>query len=225
MEQYRQALADLIFPQHCVSCSKRAGDLLCRDCFEALPYIGRPFCRRCGMPTAFEAFVCDECKGVDFGFAGARAPLRYESVGKDIVHALKYQGYTRVVGRLMAPLMAGMVEGSFDTVVCVPLHLSRRRKRGFNQAEVMGRAVAERIKVPFSDKLEATRKTRDQVELTADERRKNVEGAFITRGPLRGRVLLVDDVFTTGATLSAGSEALIRAGADEVHALSLCRTC
>ena len=199
--------------------------MLCRDCFEALPYVGTPFCRRCGMPTAFEVFVCDECKGVDFGFSGARAPLRYEGVGKELVHALKYQGYMRVVERLMTPLMVEAIEGSFDTVTCVPLHSSRRRKRGFNQAELMARAVAERIKIPFSDRLEATRKTRDQVELSASERRRNVEGAFRVRGPARGKVLLVDDVFTTGATLSAGAEALARAGAAEVHALTLCRTC
>ena len=162
---------------------------------------------------------------MDFGFASARAPLKYEGVGKEIVHALKYQGYTRVVERLIAPLMAGRIEGPFDAVACVPLHLSRRRKRGFNQAELMARAIAERIKVPFSDRLEAVKKTRDQVELTASERRRNVEGAFKARGPVRGKVLLVDDVFTTGATLSAGAETLIRAGADEVHAGSFCRTC
>ncbi|CAN5571305.1 hypothetical protein BH24ACT21_BH24ACT21_06560 [soil metagenome] len=177
------------------------------------------------MPTAFDVFVCEECKDVDFGFSSARAPLRYESVGKEIVHALKYQGYTRVVGRLMAPLMEEVVEGSFDTVTCVPLHSSRRRQRGFNQAELMARAVAERIKVTFSVKLEAIKKTRDQVELSASERRRNVEGAFRVRGPVQGKVLLVDDVFTTGATLSAGSETLTRAGAAEVHALTLCRTC
>ncbi len=177
------------------------------------------------MPTAFDVYVCEECKGVDFRFMSARAPLKYEGVGKEIVHSLKYQGYTRVVGRLMAPLMVEMVEGSYDVVVCIPLHRSRRRQRGFNQAELMAQAIAQRIKVPFSDRLEAVKKTRDQVELSASERRKNVEGAFTVTGSLRGNVLLVDDVFTTGATLSAGAGALMRAGAAEVHALSLCRTC
>lgn len=162
---------------------------------------------------------------MDFGFTSARAPLKYEGVGKEIVHSLKYQGYTRVVGRLMAPLMVEMVEGSFDAVACVPLHRSRRRKRGFNQAELMARAVAARIKAPFSDRLESVKKTRDQVKLSASGRRKNVEGAFTVTESPRGRILLVDDVFTTGATLSAGADALVRAGAAEVHALSLCRTC
>lgn len=162
---------------------------------------------------------------MDFAFASARAPLRYEGVGKEIVHALKYQGYTQVVGRLMAPLMSEVIEGPFDTVTCVPLHRSRRRSRGFNQAELMARVVAERIKVPFLDKLEALRRTRDQTELSAAERRRNVEGSIKARGPLQGRVLLIDDVFTTGATFDAGARALVRAGADEVHAVSLCRTC
>lgn len=225
MEPYLGALADLVFPQRCMGCSRRSSDVLCRECFEALPRIEPSFCKRCGTPTAFEAFVCDECQGVDFAFASARSPLRYEGVGKEIVHALKYQGYVRVVERLMAPLMSEAVQGRYDLVVPVPLHRSRRRRRGFNQAELMARAVAGRMKVAFSDKLEAVRRTRDQVKLSATERRRNVEGAFRARGPVTGKVLLVDDVFTTGATLSAGAGVLLRAGAGEVHALTLCRTC
>jgi hypothetical protein len=99
-EQYVSALADLFLPQRCVGCDTLASDLPCRDCFEALPRVGRPVCARCGMPTAFETFVCDACKGLDFGFESARAPLRYEGVGEEIVHALKYRGYAKVVERV-----------------------------------------------------------------------------------------------------------------------------
>ncbi len=74
LQHYVSALADLFYPQRCVGCDRRASDLLCRQCFEALPRIGRPTCARCGMPTVFETFVCDECKGVDFGFESARRP-------------------------------------------------------------------------------------------------------------------------------------------------------
>ncbi len=169
--------------------------------------------------------MCGECKGVDFGFASANAPLKYEGVGKEIVHALKYRGYTRVVDRLMVPLMEEGLGGLFDVVVPVPLHRARRRRRGFNQAELVARALSKKLEVPFSDKLEAVRRTRDQVKLSASERRENVRGAFRPRGTIRGRVLLVDDVFTTGATLSAGAGVLNSAGAGEVHALSFCRTC
>src|SRR5215207_8367812 len=180
---YVLALADLFFPQRCIGCERRASDLLCQDCFAALPLVGSPVCARCGTPTAFETFVCDECKGVDFGFESARAPLRYEGVGKEIVHSLKYRGYTAVVERLAAPLMLGALDGGrrYDAVVPVPLHHSRLRRRGFNQAELLARGVAKRINAPVSDTLQVVRRTRDQVDLSASERRENVAGAFSSR--------------------------------------------
>lgn len=189
--------------------------------------IGAPSCERCGMPTAFQTPACEACKNVDFGFDSARAPLRYEGVGKEIVHALKYRGYFRVVDKLMTPLMGDVVGtgGPFDTVVPVPLHRSRRRRRGFNQSELMARSLAGQLGTAVSDPLEAVRRTRDQIQLSANARRENVRGAFRTRGPVRGRVLLVDDVFTTGATSSACAGVLRKAGASEVHAVTLCRTC
>jgi competence protein ComFC len=224
-DTYRAALADLFYPQRCVGCERRSGDLLCRACFEALPYVGRPVCGRCGLPTAFATFVCEACKNVDFGFETAKAPLEYEGVGKKIVHAIKYRGYRQVVEKLATPLMLqALGDGPFDAVVPVPLHRSRRRRRGFNQAELLARGVAERITATVSDTLEVVRSTGDQVELSAAQRRANVVGAYKAKKPLRGKLLLVDDVFTTGATMSACAGALVNAGADEVHALSLCRT-
>ena len=224
-EPYLSALADLFYPQRCVGCERRASDVLCRPCFEALPSVGSPVCGRCGLPTAFATFVCEQCKNVDFDFESARAPLKYEGVGKKIVHALKYRGYKRVVERLAVPLMLQVLDGRFDAVVPVPLHRSRLRKRGFNQAELLARGVAEKMKSTVSDTLEAVRSTRDQTELSAAQRRVNVAGAYSATQPLRGKILLVDDVFTTGATMSACAGILIGVGASEVHAVSLCRTC
>jgi competence protein ComFC len=222
---YFAALADLFYPQRCVGCERRASDVLCSTCFEALPRVGSPVCGRCGLPTAFATLVCEECKNVDFGFESAKSPLKYEGVGKKIVHALKYRGYKRVVERLAVPLMLQILDdGRFDAVVPVPLHRSRLRKRGFNQAELLARGIAEKMKATVSDTLQVVRTTRDQVELSAAQRRANVAGAFVATQPLRGRLLLIDDVFTTGATMSACAASLIKAGAEEVHALSLCRT-
>src|ERR671920_836653 len=179
-------------------------DILCLTCFDALPMVGSPVCGRCGLPTAFATFVCEECKNVDFGFESARAPLKYEGVGKKIVHALKYRGYKQVVERLAVPLMLETLgAGRFDAVVPVPLHRSRLRKRGFNQAELLTTGIAERMKATLSDTLQVVRSTRDQVELSAAQRRANVAGAYSATECLRGRrILLVDDVFTTGATMS-----------------------
>jgi competence protein ComFC len=222
---YFAALADLFYPQRCVGCDRRASDVLCPTCFGALPRVGSPVCGRCGLPTAFATLVCEECKNVDFGFESAKSPLKYEGVGKKIVHALKYRGYKRVVERLAVPLMLQILDdGRFDAVVPVPLHRSRLRKRGFNQAELLARGIAEKMKATVSDTLQVVRTTRDQVELSAAQRRANVAGAFVATQPLRGRLLLIDDVFTTGATMSACAASLIKAGAEEVHALSLCRT-
>ena len=187
--------------------------------------MGSPVCGRCGLPTAFATFVCEECKNVDFGFQSARAPLKYDGVGKQLVHALKYRGYKRVVGRLAAPLMLQVLgEVRFDAVVPVPLHRSRLRK-GLQSGRTTRQGVAEKMKATVSDTLEVVRSTRDQVELSAAQRRANVAGAYSATEPLHGTILLVDDVFTTGATMSACAASLVRAGAQEVHALSLCRTC
>ena len=132
----------------------------------------------------------------------------------------------------MAPLMTGSLPGypdRYDAVVPVPvpvpLHRSRLAKRGFNQAELMAGGVAKRISASVLDKLKAVRRTRDQVELSAGERRVNVAGAYAPRGHVTGRVLLIDDVFTTDVTLSECAGVLRRAGATEVHVLTLCRTC
>jgi competence protein ComFC len=140
-----------------------------------------------------------------------------------VVHALKYRGYARVVEKVMAPLMAALLEGQQYAGVA-PRHRTRLARRGFNQAELMARSVAARIGAPLFDKIKAVRRTRDQVELSAGERRENVSGAFEARGSLAGRILLVDDVFTTGATLSECAGALRRAGVSEVQALTFCRT-
>jgi predicted amidophosphoribosyltransferase len=169
---YLDVLSNLFYPQRCVGCKRRASDVLCRGCFEALPFVGQPFCGRCGAPTAFEVYGCGECSTRDFGFEDARAPLRYEGVGEELVHTLKYGGYLRIVEKVMAPLMAGVLSGypgsnRFDAVVPVPLHRSRLAKRGFNQAELMARGIARRINAPVLDKLKVVRRTRDQVELSA----------------------------------------------------------
>jgi predicted amidophosphoribosyltransferase len=107
----------------------------------------------------------------------------------------------------------------------MPLHRARLRRCGFNRAALLARGLADRINTSVSDTLQIVRSTRDQVELSAAERRRNVAGAFSAGARARGRLLLVDDVFTTGATTSACAAALLDAGAAEVHAVTLCRTC
>jgi predicted amidophosphoribosyltransferase len=128
---------------------------------------GQPFCGRCGAPTAFDVYGCVACSNRNFGFEDARDLLRYEGVGAELVHTLKYGGYLRILERVMAPLVAGVLSGSpdsnrFDGVVPVPLHRSRLAKRGFNQAELVAHGGAQRINAPVLDKLKVVCGTRDQ---------------------------------------------------------------
>ncbi len=145
--------------QRCIGCDRRVSDLLCQACFEGLPQIGRPVCARRGMSTAFETFVCNECKGVDFSFESARGPLRYKGVGKRMVHSLKYRDYTRVVDRLAVPVMLSALndQSRFVAVVPVPLHRSRLRRREFNKARLLAQGVASKIKAPVSDTIQVAR--------------------------------------------------------------------
>jgi predicted amidophosphoribosyltransferase len=224
-EQYVSALADLSFPQHCVGCDRRASDLLWRDCFEALLRVGRPACARCGTPTIFETFFCGACKDLDFDFESARAAAVRRRRRRDRARpeVPRLREGRREAGHA-AHARGARPRRALDAVVPVPLHRSRLRRCGFNQAELLARGVAAGLDAPVFDTLKAVRRTRDQVELTAAERRANVEGAYAIRGRVRGRVLLVDHVFTTGATMSSCAETLLRGGAQEVHAVSLCRT-
>lgn len=223
---YLDVVWDLFYPQRCAGCDARASDILCRACYEDLPLISGERCARCGLPTAFDTPVCEGCKNVDYAFDSATAPLRYEGVGGSLVRALKYGGEFAVARKVMAPLMVeSLAERRYEHVVAAPMRPSRRRKRGFNQAEVLARGVSSITGAGFLDGMKTVRVVRDQVELSAGGRRENVRGAFRFDGRVGGNVLLVDDVFTTGATMSECASELLLAGAEEVHAVSFCKTC
>jgi len=180
--------------------------------------------------------VCEACwAGVDAiapagvhplppGIRAAAAVGPYEARLRDIIQALKYDRRPSIARHLAARMRvagAAVLAGA-DAVVAVPLHRSRERARGFNQA----RALAEHLGLPLSDALARTRKTGTQADLPADRRHANVRGAFAVRRASRigGRILvLVDDVSTTGATLNACAAALVEAGAAEVRALTAAR--
>jgi ComF family protein len=143
---------------------------------------------------------------------------RFGGTAREAVHVLKYHGRF-AIGGLLGTLMAqAAVDTEADIVVPVPLHTSRKRERGYDQAALLARALARELKVPCeTDRLRRTRPTAQQATLQADERHANVAGAFEATGRLDGSsVLLVDDVMTTGATMSAAAVGLTDAGASRV---------
>ncbi len=191
---------DLVFPPVCVHC-ERVGSLLCPHCVAAI----RPAAPRT-LP------------GID----GIWLAGQYEEAIRDAVHALKYHGQTRlgpVLGDLLADAFAGAVP-EVDLVVGVPLSEQRLRERGYNQAKLIAQRISERLAIPEEPTaLRRIKQTQSQVELNADERRRNVAGAFAADPPVvRGKsVLVIDDVLTTGATMTACMTALRAAGAVHVY--------
>jgi len=185
---------------------------------------GRPFLT--GHPLDANG-RCRLCRAGHYGFDAAFAFGSYEGRLRDLVHLFKYGGVETLAGPLGRIMMLAYPRGrTFDVVVPMPMHWWRRWRRGFNQSELLAREVGERAGLPVAAAVRRLRHTPPQAGLSGKERRKNVEGAFAIRRPdrVRGkRVLLVDDVLTTGSTASACARALKEAGARYVAVLALAR--
>lgn len=233
------AALDLLFPPLCPVCGALAGDdrrgPLCGPCWRAIPRIDPPWCDVCGRPfPAFEvaawspAGVCGPCAIRRPAYAYARSAGYYEGTLREALHAFKFGGKT-ALARVLADLAIehGLRGHSrrTDLVVPVPLHRSRRRERGFNQAGLLAARIARAQGVPCRPRLLwRSRATAPQTDLSAAERRRNVRGAFAASPRVRGRhVLVVDDVLTTGATVSECARALGLAGAASVGVLTVAR--
>lgn len=220
-------LLDLVYPPHCVACG-RLGAWLCAPCLQAYPAFRPPWCARCGRPLT-QGGLCRACRGAASSLGGTRSVGPHVAPLREAVHALKYEG-----GRVLAEPLAEMMAATWapsplpvTAVVPVPLHPRRARQRGYNQAVLLARALAPRLGLPLHEEwLLRERDTRPQVGLTRAERWANVDGAFCCTAPIAvagQRVLLVDDVLTSGATLRAGAGVLRAAGAEGVWALTLTR--
>lgn len=227
--QWRDArgrLLDLLFPPRCVGC-RQIGDWLCTTCQSQIPRVEPPFCVRCGN-SVLTGDLCARCRTAPLDIDRIRAAVYFEGALREAVHHLKYKGRTALakpLGNLMAaywrqhPMPA-------EVVVAVPLHATRLRERGYNQAALLARELARQVGLTVKEgTLERKRATAPQVDLSAQQRRENVRDAFSCRDDeLSGkRVLLVDDVCTTGATLEACAVALRENGARSVQALTLAR--
>jgi len=214
---------DLLLPQHCLGCS-RTGPQVCDTCTQRLRRIVAPLCARCGGPTAWPVARCRECAGRRLAFAQARAAVAYDEPVRRIVAAWKERGLRR-----LAPWAADLVvdvvpRPTADVVAFVPPDRDRRLKRGHHAAEALARELAARWDLPAEPLLRRTRPAPRQRGLDRVARRRNVRGAFAAAGQVRGRIVLVDDVYTTGATVNAAASALRRAGARRVEVVTFART-
>ena len=219
---------DIFFPPRCVGC-REVGTLFCDECRSQIVLVEPPFCHRCGGSLeGATSRLCPRCRTTPHRIERIRSVAYSEGVLREAIHAFKYQGITALAGPL-ADLMADHWAGdprSVDVVIPVPLHKSRLRARGFNQAACLARELSRRVGLTVDEGvLVRHRATAAQVELNADQRKENVREAFrcVNRGAADKHLLLIDDVCTTGSTLEACAAALLDGGARSVQALTLAR--
>jgi ComF family protein len=225
-ERVGRIALDLLFPARCIGCGA-GGSFVCEACAATLPLAMPSRCARCWRPGV--GGVCESCRADPPPFDGLVAAYVYSGLARELVHHLKYREATALAAP-MASLLTKAVAGRLpqaDLIVPVPLSGLRRRTRGYNQSEALARALGRELELLVSARaLSRRRHTPPQARSAgAEERRRNVEGAFEARaGEVASRrVLLLDDVTTTGATLRACAAALRSAGARSVWALAFAR--
>jgi ComF family protein len=223
---------DLLFPPYCAAC-QRLGAWLCTDCLNEIEAIEPPVCQLCGLPQPGDnrAALCGRCQVSPLQLDGLRAYAFHGGPLRKAIHQFKYEdlrGLAGQLGQLMADGWNRLAPHGLEleAIVPVPLHRSRQRERGYNQAALLARELGACLPLPvIEDALIRSRATAPQVDLSAEARRANVRGAFECKGDgLSGmRVLLVDDVCTSGATLESACLALQGVGVSTVWACTLTR--
>lgn len=215
-------IIDLLFPRRCASCDEWGRAPLCHPCERGVRWITAPICARCGRPTRRAVPACRDCKGHGLAFRLARAAAVYAGPARDALKAFKLSGERRHAHALARPMLSAADGLRADVITFVPATRAALLARGFNPAEELGRRIAASCGLPLSPLLEKVRETADQTGLGREDRRANLAGAF-RAAAARGRVLLVDDVYTTGATADACAAALREAGAVGVDVLTFAR--
>jgi ComF family protein len=226
---------DIALPTLCVSCREPVdGEGVCAGCWAKLSFIAPPFCPRLGIPFVYDPgpeMLSMEAIANPPAYARARAAVRYDDVARTLVHALKYQDRTDLapaMGRWMARAGCELLEQA-DVLVPVPLHWKRAWGRRYNQSGALARIIEQQSGVKLStEALKRIRPTQQQIGLSRPQRASNVQGAFKVAAERQSeiagrRVVLIDDVLTSGATLDACARALLRARAASVDALVFAR--
>jgi predicted amidophosphoribosyltransferase len=224
----RRGLAELlaiVAPPACVACREPVGPadgLLCAACLRELPWLRGRRCGRCGLPRHRR----DGCPAAAAAFARAWAPLAYDGPARALVQALKLRGALPVVGLMAAQIAATLPPdlAGGRALVPVPPQPARRRARGFDPAGALANALAERLELPAVPLLCRHDRARRQTRARASARRERGRIVISATAAAPDRVLLVDDVHTTGATLDACARALAAAGAREIAAVTYART-
>ena len=220
---------DVVFPAVCLHCHERIKHQemwLCGNCYEKLSYLPGIHCPICGYPDVESE--CDNCEQNRFAFTQALSVFMYDGAVKTLIHELKYNGFTGIAEWFAAKMYQVVLQnqhfGNVDYVTAVPLHRVRKRERGFNQSELIARALALKMQIPYTDKLiKRMYNTVSQTLLDKNMRRQNLGNAFglSKLSPDKLRILIIDDVFTTGTTVNEATKVLKVAGAEKIYILTI----
>jgi predicted amidophosphoribosyltransferase len=214
---------ELLLPQRCLVCGV-SGSQLCTSCRDGLPPLAPPLCERCGAPTAWPVRRCRECSGRRLAFACARAAVAYDDSVRRLVSAWKERGLRRLADAAAELVAIRVSRPDASALTFVPADPRRRAERGHHPAERLARTLALAWELPCEPLLLRSGTSRRQRGLSLADRRRNVAGAFTARQPVPASVVLVDDVYTSGATVSAAAGALRSAGARRVDVVTFART-
>ncbi len=213
---------ELLLPQRCVVCGTR-GVQLCETCLERLPRIVPPLCERCGTPTAWPVRRCRECAGRRIAFTTARSAVQYDDAVRSLVAGWKERALRRLVQSAVTLVLEVVQRPEASIVTFVPPDPDRGLKRGHHPPGRLAEELARSWELPVEGLLRRCRAAKRQRGLSRAERRRNVAGAFVAPSVVPSSVVLVDDVFTSGATANAAASALRQAGARRVEVVTFAR--
>ncbi len=226
--QMVRGMLDFVFPPTCIQC-KQVGAILCAECCQKFPRVPQPVCEKCGRPLRASNNQCKLCRERPLQLQHIHAPLLFVEPITSIIHKFKYNGYFA----LAKPLAQIMLESwpvnqqSYGIIIPIPLHPRRLKKRGFNQSAQLAQYLGQNLQLPVNTTaLKRTRHTTPQVGLSAVERLANVKDAFEAQASqVTGQhIYLIDDVYTTGSTMSAAAQALFAVGAVTVSGYCVAQT-
>ncbi len=231
LKQLTNDLTGFVFPPYCAVCEvplRPNEKVICETCYQSIRFIDCHFCSHCGRPLNKTASRCKKCRDHKLNLTRIRALGAYDDSLSSIIHLLKYgqkPSLAERLGRMMGVVVtADPILSTAALAIPVPLHPVRRRERGYNQSELLARALADSVGLPLvTNALARKKNTKSQTNLTSEERSTNVAAAFEVKHPdiLKDkRILLVDDVMTSGSTLHSCAEALLRGGAQEVYGIT-----
>jgi competence protein ComFC len=214
-------MLELLLPQRCVVCG-RCATQLCPGCLAGLPRIEPPLCERCGLPTAWPVRRCRECAGRRLAFASARAAVHYDDAVRSFVAAWKERELRRLAAAAVSVVLEVVSPPRGEAVTFVPSDPDRGLKRGHHPPRELAKALARQWELPLVAPLRR-RAAKRQRGLSRAERRRNVAGVFAAGAGVPRTLVLVDDVFTSGATVNAAASALRKGGAQRVEVVTFAR--